>query len=228
VARLLDRYYGDREEMDYLFSRNFLGHVQTRLPKYVDWFQEAATLHDVDWRLLAAMGYQESKWDPSAVSYTGVRGLMQLTEDTAALIRAGNRLDPRSSIFGGARYLASLIRKVPPRIPEPDRTWFAVAAYNVGFGHVEDARILAQQAGRNPDRWEDVREFLPLLAQERWYTRTQRGYARGWEPVAYVDNVQAYLNILAVAGIGLAPPEPAPTEPLASGRTPRKETAARR
>jgi membrane-bound lytic murein transglycosylase F len=214
--------------MDYLFSRNFLGHVQTRLPKYVDWFQEAATLHDVDWRLLAAMGYQESKWDPSAVSYTGVRGLMQLTEDTAALIRAGNRLDPRSSIFGGARYLASLIRKVPPRIPEPDRTWFAVAAYNVGFGHVEDARILAQQAGRNPDRWEDVREFLPLLAQERWYTRTQRGYARGWEPVAYVDNVQAYLNILAVAGIGLAPPEPAPTEPVASGRTPRKETAARR
>jgi membrane-bound lytic murein transglycosylase F len=228
VARLLDRYYGDREEMDYLFSRNFLGHVQTRLPKYVDWFQEAATLHDVDWRLLAAMGYQESKWDPSAVSYTGVRGLMQLTEDTAALIRAGNRLDPRSSIFGGARYLASLIRKVPPRIPEPDRTWFAVAAYNVGFGHVEDARVLAQQAGRNPDRWEDVREFLPLLAQERWYTRTRRGYARGWEPVAYVDNVQAYLNILAVAGIGLAPPEPAPTEPVASGRTPRKETAARR
>jgi membrane-bound lytic murein transglycosylase F len=218
VARLLERYYGDRDEIDYLFSRNFLEHVQTRLPRYVDWFQEAAAKHELDWRLLAAMGYQESKWDPSAVSYTGVRGLMQLTEDTAAMMRAGDRLDPRSSIFGGARYLAKLMDMVPARIPEPDRTWFAVAAYNVGFGHVEDARVLAQQAGRNADRWDDVREFLPLLAQERWYTRTRRGYARGWEPVAYVNNVQAYLNILAVAGIGVTPPEPPPSEPVASTR----------
>jgi membrane-bound lytic murein transglycosylase F len=151
------------------------------------------------------MGYQESKWDPGAVSFTGVRGLMQLTEDTAAMMRAGNRLDPRASIFGGAKYLSRLLDTVPPRIEDPDRTWFAVAAYNVGFGHVEDARILTQQQGRDPDRWEDVRDFLPLLSQERWYTRTRRGYARGWEPVRYVDNVQAYLNILAVAGIGSAP-----------------------
>jgi membrane-bound lytic murein transglycosylase F len=123
---------------------------------------------------------------------------------------------------------------IPPRIPEPDRTWFAVASYNVGFGHVEDARILAQQHGRNPDRWEDVREFLPLLAQERWYTRTRRGYARGWEPVRYVDNVQAYLNILAVAGIGSAPaaadraaeksPAPATRQPKAA--PPRKPAPA--
>jgi membrane-bound lytic murein transglycosylase F len=210
VARLLERYYGSQESFDYLFSRNFLQHVQTRLPRYLDWFREASSYHGLDWRLLAAMGYQESKWDPGAVSYTGVRGLMQLTEDTAAMMRAGNRLDPRASIFGGARYLARLMTMVPPRIPEPDRTWFAVASYNVGFGHIEDARVLAQQAGRNPDRWEDVREFLPLLAQERWYTRTRRGYARGWEPVRYVDNVQAYLNILAVAGLGgpVAPPPP--------------------
>ena len=166
----------------------------------------------LDWRLLAAMGYQESKWDPHAVSFTGVRGLMQLTEDTAARMRAGDRRDPRSSIFGAAKYLSLLLREMPRRIPEPDRTWFAVAAYNVGLGHLEDARVLAQQAGRNPDRWEDVREFLPLLSQERWYTRTKRGYARGWEPVRYVDNVQAYLNILQVAGTSMttggAPPEP--------------------
>jgi membrane-bound lytic murein transglycosylase F len=218
VARLLDRYYGDTQQFDYLLSRSFLAHVQTRLPRYLDWFQEAAATHGVDWRLLASMGYQESKWDPHAVSYTGVRGLMQLTEDTAALMRAGDRRDPRSSIFGGARYLSRLMRMVPPRVGEPDRTWLAVAAYNVGFGHVEDARILAQQHGRNPDRWEDVREFLPLLSQERWYTRTQRGYARGWEPVRYVDNIQAYLNILAVAGIGsdLPPQQAAPLEPPAA------------
>jgi membrane-bound lytic murein transglycosylase F len=218
VARLLDRYYGDTQQFDYLLSRSFLEHVQTRLPRYLEWFQEAAATHGVDWRLLASMGYQESKWDPHAVSYTGVRGLMQLTEDTAALMRAGDRRDARSSIFGGARYLARLLRMVPPRVVEPDRTWLAVAAYNVGYGHVEDARILAQQHGRNPDRWEDVRDFLPLLSQERWYTRTRRGYARGWEPVRYVDNIQAYLNILAVAGIGTSPPpqQASPPEPPAA------------
>jgi membrane-bound lytic murein transglycosylase F len=217
IAQLLERYYGDKDRFDYLFSRNFLEHVQTRLPLYVEWFQEAAAKYQLDWRLLAAMGYQESKWDPGAVSFTGVRGLMQLTEGTARMMRAGDRLDPRASIFGGAKYLSRLVATIPSRIAEPDRTWFAVAAYNVGYGHVEDARILAQQHGRDADKWEDVREFLPLLSQERWYTRTRRGYARGWEPVRYVDNVKAYLNIIAVAGIGLAspaaeievPPEPA-------------------
>jgi len=213
VAQLLDRYYGNRDRFDYLFSRNFLQHVETRLPMYLEWFQEAASKYQIDWRLLAAMGYQESKWNPGAVSFTGVRGLMQLTEDTAARVRA-DRLDPRASIFGGARYLAKLIETVPPRIPEPDRTWFAVAAYNVGYGHLEDARILTQQHGRNPDRWEDVREFLPLLSQERWYTRTRRGYARGWEPVRYVANVQAYLNILAVAGVAAPAESAAPVETI--------------
>jgi len=203
IAALLDRYYGGKDRFDYLFSRNFLQHVETRLPRYLDWFREAAAKYQLDWRLLAAMGYQESKWDPGAVSFTGVRGLMQLTEGTATMVRAGDRLDPRASIFGGAKYLAQMIKTVPDRIPEPDRTWLAVAAYNVGYGHLEDARILTQQHGRDPDRWDDVREFLPLLAQERWYTRTRRGYARGWEPVRYVDNVRAYLNIIAVAGIGV-------------------------
>jgi len=134
IAAVLDRYYGARDEFDYLLSRNFMEHVQTRLPKYVDWFRQAGVQYDLDWRLLAAMGYQESKWDPSAVSHTGVRGLMQLTEGTATMMRAGDRRDPRASIFGGAKYLARLIKTVPERIPEPDHTWFAVAAYNVDTG----------------------------------------------------------------------------------------------
>ena len=204
ITAMLDRYYGDKESFDYLLSRSFVEHVQSRLPRYLDWFQEASEKYRLDWRLLAAMGYQESKWDPSAVSYTGVRGLMQLTEGTAEMMKHGDRRDPRASIFGGAKYLSKLMDMVPRRIPEPDRTWFAVAAYNVGFGHVEDARILAEAQGRDPDRWDDVRDMLPLLSQERWYTRTKRGYARGWEPVRYVDNVKAYLNILQVAGTGTA------------------------
>jgi membrane-bound lytic murein transglycosylase F len=213
IATLLDRYYGKDDRFDYLFSRNFIQHVESRLPLYAGWFQEAAQQQELDWRLLAAMGYQESKWDPAAASFTGARGLMQMTEQTAAMMRAGNRDDARSSIFGGARYLAKLLRLMPRRIPEPDRTWLAVAAYNVGLGHLEDARILAQQSGKNPDRWDEVRNFLPLLSQERWYTQTKRGYARGWEPVRYVDNVQSYLNILQVAGTKLetrgTPPDPA-------------------
>jgi membrane-bound lytic murein transglycosylase F len=212
IGSLLERYYGKDDRFDYLFSRNFMAHLDSRLPRYLAWFQEAAQQHGVDWRLLAAMGYQESKWDPAAVSFTGVRGLMQLTEDTAAMMRAGDRNDARSSIFGGAKYLARMMKTIPRRITEPDRTWLAVAAYNVGLGHLEDARVLAQEQGRNPDRWEDVRATLPLLSQERWYTRTKRGYARGWEPVRYVENVQAYLNILQVAGTTASaqasPPDP--------------------
>jgi membrane-bound lytic murein transglycosylase F len=212
IAKLLERYYGEDDRFDYLLSRNFMEHLESRLPLYLAWFREAAGQHGLDWRLLAAMGYQESKWDPAAVSFGGARGLMQITEETASRVRVGDRHDARSSIFGGAKYLALLLRTMPRRIPEPDRTWFAVAAYNVGIGHLEDARILAQAHGRNPDKWDEVREYLPLLSQERWYTQTRRGYARGWEPVRYVDNVQAYLNILQVAGMSvhsrIAAPEP--------------------
>ena len=222
IAAVLDRYYDPDHGFDYLLSRNFMDHVGTRLPRYMQWFQEAGTQYELDWRLLAAMGYQESKWDPGATSYTGVRGLMQLTADTADFVRAGDRLDARASIFGGAKYLSRLVATIPERIAEPDRTWLAVAAYNVGYGHLEDARILAQQAGRNADQWQNVREFLPLLSQERWYTRTRRGYARGWEPVRYVENVQSYLNILEVAGIG------APAIASANGADPVPEQPAAR
>lgn len=231
IAAVLDRYYGEDDRFDYLLSRNFMEHLGSRLPAYLGWFQEAASKYGLDWRLLAAMGYQESKWDPGAISFTGVRGLMQLTEDTAQMMRAGDRHDPRASIFGGAKYLSRMLQTIPGRIPEPDRTWFAVASYNVGYGHLEDARVIAQATGRNPDRWEDVREVLPLLSQERWYTRTKRGYARGWEPVRYVENVQAYLNILEVAETGgrsLEPEKPAERKSAPARKPPAKKSRGRR
>lgn len=202
IADLLDRYYGQDHRFDYLLSRNFMQHLDSRLPEYIDLFREAAERYELDWRILAAMSYQESKWDPKAISFAGARGLMQLTGGTAAMMKVRNPYDPRESIFGGARYFARVKKKFPARIQEPDRTWMAIAAYNVGFGHLEDARILAQGAGRNPDSWEEVRKYLPLLSQERWYTRTKRGFARGWEPVRYVERVQAYLNILEMVTTG--------------------------
>ncbi len=174
----------------------FVSAVHERLPQYQAWFEEAGAETGIDWRILAAIGYQESRWDESAVSPTGVRGLMMLTAETAQRVNVSDRTDPRSSILGGARYIALMKKTIPERIPEPDRTWLTLAAYNIGYGHLEDARVLAQSAGRDPDDWDAVRDSLPLLAQERWFTRTQRGYARGWEPVGFVRNVQTYLQIL--------------------------------
>jgi membrane-bound lytic murein transglycosylase MltF len=177
-------------------------HLQSRLPLYKKWFEEAADESSQDWRLLAAIGYQESKWNPHAASGAGALGLMQLTMQSATAVKVANPADPRQSIFGGARYFHRLYEKIPAHVPEPDRTWFALAAYNVGYGHLEDARVLAQRAGRDPDSWDDVREFLPLLAQEQWYTQTENGYARGWESVRYVDSVRSYVDLLEWVSTG--------------------------
>jgi membrane-bound lytic murein transglycosylase F len=196
LAAVLERYDPGTARFDYLDSVNFVRIVQERLTELRPWFEEAARESEFDWRLLAAIGYQESKFDARATSPTGVRGLMMLTEDTARRVGVEDRLDPRSSILGGARYLREVHSKVPERIPEPDRTWLAVAAYNVGFGHLEDARILTQRQGGDPDSWNEVRRRLPLLAQERWYTQLRNGYARGWEPVRFVDNITNYRDLL--------------------------------
>ena len=196
LAAIVKHYYGRSEDLEYGNAPGFMRHLQSRLPLYKKWFEEAAQQSSQDWRLLAAIGYQESKWNPGASSPAGAKGLMQLTSDTATEAKVTDPADPRQSIFGGARYFGQVYSKTPAHVPEPDRTWFALAAYNIGYGHLEDARVLAQKAGRDPDSWDDVRDFLPLLEQERWYSRTENGYARGWEPVRYVDNVRGYRDML--------------------------------
>jgi len=196
LAEILERHRRSLVRFDRVDAVNFVAGVRERLPRYRPWFEEAAVETGIDWRLLAAIGWQESRWDESARSPTGVRGLMMLTAETAQRVGVRDRNDPRDSILGGARYLRLIRKTIPARIEEPDRTWLALAAYNVGYGHLEDARILAQRRGQSPDAWADVQQTLPLLAQERWYTRTRRGYARGWEPVGFVRNVQTYAELL--------------------------------
>jgi membrane-bound lytic murein transglycosylase F len=196
LAQLLQHGSGDTRRFEYEESREFQEHVADRLPHYRAWFEKAAGASGLDWRLLAAIGYQESKWDPRAQSDEGARGVMMLTADTAQALGLKDRTDAEQSIYAGARYLAQVREKIPERIPEPDRTWLTVAAYNVGFGHLEDARIITQELGKDPDSWAEVRLRLPLLAQERWYSRARRGYARGWEPVQFVDRIQRYLRLL--------------------------------
>lgn len=197
LAEILDRYYGHTERFDYVGTRTFLQHIESHLPSYRAYFEEAAAEHGFDWRLLATLSYQESHWNPQAVSPTGVRGLMMLTLRTAEAMGVSDREDPEESIHGGAQYLRKIADRIPERIPEPDRTWMALAAYNVGSGHLEDARRITQMRGFDPDRWVHVRESLPLLTQERWYRNTRYGYARGWEPVRFVDNIRRYYEVMA-------------------------------
>ncbi len=196
LARLVQQSSGDTRRFAYEESREFQTHLGDRLPAYRSWFEQAAARSGTDWRLLAAIGYQESKWDARAESGDGAIGVMMLTADTAHAMGIKDRSNPQQSIFAGARYLARVRAMIPERVPEPDRTWLTVASYNVGFGHLEDARIITQAFGKNPDSWAEVRARLPLLAQERWYARARRGYARGWEPVQYVDRIQRYLRLL--------------------------------
>lgn len=199
LAQLIDRYYGhveEREDFNYVNLRVFHRHIQERLPKYRKYFEIIAARHQLDWRLLAAIGYEESKWDPEAISETGVRGLMMLTKTTAREMGVGNREDPLESIEGGAKYFVGMKERIHQDVPEPDRTWFAVAAYNVGLAHLQDVMQLTLQGGGNPNRWVDIKKYLPKLSEEEWYTRTQHGYARGKEPVKMVKNVRRFYDIL--------------------------------
>jgi len=196
LARINDRYYGHTGKFDYVGTRNFIRHYESRLPRYRKTFEEAGARFGIDWRLLAAIGYQESHWRSQAVSPTGVRGIMMLTEDTANYLGLEDRVDPVSSIFGGAQYYERQTERIADTVDEPDRTWMALAAYNVGFNHIKDARQIVEWTGGNPDTWVDISKALPLLAQRKWYSRVPFGYARGWEPVLYVNNIRAYFNIL--------------------------------
>ena len=196
LAQINDRYYGHTEKFDYVGTRNFIRHYKSRLPRYRAMFEQAGIDWGVDWRLLAAIGYQESHWRSGAVSPTGVRGIMMLTEATARYLGVDDRVDPRKSIFGGAQYYARQTERVADSVVEPDRTWMALSAYNVGFNHLKDARMIVEWQGGNPNTWVDISKALPLLAKREWYTRVPYGYARGWEPVLYVNNIRAYYDIL--------------------------------
>ena len=196
LAQVHDRYYGYTKKFDYVGTRNFIRHYENRLPRYRKMFEQAGAEWGVDWRLLAAIGYQESHWRSQAVSPTGVRGIMMLTRDTADYLGLDDRRDPFTSIVGGAEYIARQTERVADTVAEPDRTWMALAAYNVGFNHIKDARTIVEWRGGDPDKWIDLSEALPLLSQRKWYSRVPYGYARGWEPVLYVNNIRAYYNIL--------------------------------
>lgn len=196
LQRLKDRYYGHVDVLGYVGAYTFAQHLQERLPRFEKHFRNSAKQEQVDWRLLAAIGYQESMWQAEVTSKTGVRGLMMLTQRTAQAMGVSNRLDPVQSIRGGAKYFMHVKEELDDSIKEPDRTWFALAAYNVGTGHLDDARKMAEREGLNPNKWLDVKKMLPRLSQKKYYSKTKYGYARGGEPVHFVANIRRYYDIL--------------------------------
>lgn len=197
LADLTEQFYGHLGEIGYSGALLFTERMNSRLPQWRSLLQKASEETDLPWELLAALSYQESHWNPKARSPTGVRGFMMLTLNTAKEVNVTNRLDPEQSIHGGAIYYRKLLDRLPENIKGQDRIWLSLAAYNVGYGHLQDARTLAQRHGANPDKWSDVKEFLPLLAKRQYYKHTRHGYARGHEAVTFVQNIRNFYGILA-------------------------------
>ena len=191
-------YYEHLSAFDYVDIRYYLKRIDKKLPKYKKYFVEAAKNSALDARIIAAVSYQESHWNRKARSPTGVRGMMMLTLDTAKRVGVKNRLNAKQSIFGGAKYLKILYESLSNTIKEPDRLWFALAAYNIGLGHVEDARTITKSQGDNPNSWIDVEKHIPKLSQKKWYKKTKYGFARGHEPIEFVKRVRRYYDILCL------------------------------
>jgi membrane-bound lytic murein transglycosylase F len=196
-----ERHSGDkppaqRARLPRRLAADFRTHIETRLPHLRTSFEAAARETGFSWRLLAALGYQESRWKPAAVSPRGAQGVMMLMPQTATKMGVKNVFSPDENIMGGARYLAYMKERIPKRILDPDRTWLAMAAYNIGIGHLEDARIITQMRKKNPDRWADVRANLPRLSDPAWHKRVKRGYANGRETAQFVERVSQFAAIL--------------------------------
>jgi membrane-bound lytic murein transglycosylase F len=196
ITQLKDHYYSYVLFFDYYNTKMFYRRIKTRLPKYKKLFQQAGMKFQIPWMLLASVSYQESHWNPKARSFTGVRGMMMLTRHTAKLLGVKHRLNPKESIYGGARHLKQMLRLVPKDVKGEDRLKFALAAYNIGTGHIADARVLAEKLGLDKSLWSDLKKVLPLLARKRYYRKLKYGYARGSEPVKYVESIYSYKEIL--------------------------------
>ncbi len=197
LNKLLDRYYGHNDRLAPLDAAEFIAQTNKTLPKFRPLFEAAGKAVNEDWRLIAAIAYQESHWDPLATSYTNVRGMMMLTETTADRMGVENRLDAKESIMAGAKYLELIKKELPPHIKEPELTWLALSAYNQGQGHIEDARVLTQHQGGDADAWVDVKRWLPNLSNPQYFQNLKHGYARGGEAVIFVENIRAYYDMLS-------------------------------
>lgn len=196
LKKIYNRYYASVNDFDYVDLKKFHRRLKTRLPEFRDIIEQEADKYGFDWRLIAAVIYQESHFNPFATSHTGVKGIMQLTELTADELGVDDRFDAAESIRGGVRYLAKMRGRFG-YIKDPlTRLQFMLASYNIGYGHVLDAQKLAREMGLDENAWQDMKTVLPLLRNKKYYAATDYGYARGNEAVRYVQRVMLYYDIL--------------------------------
>ncbi len=196
LKNLTDKYYENIRDFDAYELKKFHERIKTRLPKYKDLIMEESAKYGFDWRLVAAVVYQESQFNPNAKSFTNVRGLMQITHTTAREMGISNRMNPKQSIRAGIKYLDRMHDRFEAIEDPYQRLLFALASYNIGYGHVTDAMALAREKGWDPNTWQALKATLPLLSKAKVYKKTKHGYARGWEPIHYVERILTYFDIL--------------------------------
>jgi membrane-bound lytic murein transglycosylase F len=201
-GEIYDEYYGEIGDVDFVDLRAFHRRIKTRLSRYSPFIKVAAKKHGFDWRLIAAQIYQESHFNPWAKSPSGARGLMQLLPSTARSLGVGDIYNPVENINAGVRYLKKLY-DLFDKAEGNDRLLIAIAAYNIGQGHIYDARNLAIQKNLDPNLWESLEETLPLLRYKKYYKKSKYGYCRGTEPVRYIEQINIYYDILKRQGIEL-------------------------
>ncbi len=200
-GRIYQKYYANVETFDYFDLRKFHRRTEKRLPKYEDIIRTEAAKYGFEWPLVAAMVYQESHFDPESRSHAGAVGLMQLTERAAQEMGVEDLVDPEQSVRGGVKYLHTLYERFD-HVEGLDRMFFALASYNIGYGHVMDALEIARQRGLDTSRWSSLKQTLPLLRYRKHYEKARYGYARGTEPVRYVDRILTYYDILKRKSLG--------------------------
>ncbi len=194
-AKIYNQYYADVRFFDYVDLSMYHRRLKSRLPLYKDYIVEAAEKHGFDWRLIAAQVYQESHFNKRAESHAGAYGLMQLTHTVAKSLGVEDIYDPEENIAAGVRHLKDLYDYFRD-VKGDDRLYLSLAAYNIGQGHVRDARILAKRKGLSPDKWSSIVKTLPLLKYRKYYGRSGYGYCRGDEPVQYVRQILLWHDIL--------------------------------
>ena len=191
------------EEIDSLWENDpiglsiFLERTETRLPLFEDPFRQSSVNLDVHWTLIAAISYQESHWNPKAISGTGVRGMMMLTQKTAKEMGVKKRTDAEQSIFGGANYFQKNLSRLPEEIPKLDRIWMALAGYNLGFVNINLARELTSESGANANLWSDVSIYLPKILVERYANETNE-FEKHVQAIEYVNRIQLYYQTLSI------------------------------
>ncbi len=196
LNRLYNKYFDNISEFDFYDIKMFHKRIYKLLPKYKDIIIKQAEKYSLDWKIIAAVTYQESHFQPFARSYTNVMGLMQVTMNTAQEMGISNRSDPYQSIMAGSKYLHKLYNRFTDIKDNYNRLIFSIASYNIGYYHLRDAQVITELKGLDKNDWHSIKKVLPLLTKQKYYKATKYGYARGFETVNYVTKILTYYDIL--------------------------------